>query len=167
MEQKYKDEIEQLTTMVAYTKDELNFHLSMQLSLQDKVTDPDATERVKELEAELKTSQLARNELRQEFEEMRDLYEKSKPLEIFFKLQVAYDTPEMQSLTVEQVDKKIKGFFNMISEQYPDDNEKRLEHGKRAWKCLCLTQHPDKNLNDPCANDKCTALNAAYQKFAE
>ena len=166
-EQKYKDEIEKLTTMLAYTKDELNFHLSMQLSLQDKVTDPDATERVKELEAELKTSQLARNELRQEFEVMRDLYEKSKPLEIFFKLQVAYDTPEMQSLTVEQFDKKIKGFFNMISDQYPDDNEKRLEHGKRAHKLLCLTQHPDKNSNDPWATDKFKALHAAYQKFAE
>ena len=128
-EQKYKDEIEKLTTMLAYTKDELNFHLSMQLSLEDKVTDPDATERVKELEAELKTSQLARNELRQEFEVMRDQNEKRNSFEFFFQLQVAYATPEIQSLTVDQFDKKIKGFFKMISDQYPDDNEKRLEHG--------------------------------------
>lgn len=201
-EQKYKDEIEQLTNQLKTEKkeneslktkirvrgQELGFRSEELLAnaiemvrMSERIREleinkptsgaaeaaSDATERVKELESELKTSQLARNELRQEFEEMRDLYEKSKPLEFFFQLQVAYDTPEMQSLTVEQFDKKIKCFFNMISDQCPDDNEKRLEHGRRVWKLLCVTQHPDKNRNDPCAGPKFTALRAAYQKFAE
>jgi len=189
-EQKYKDEIEQLTNQLKTEKKE-NESLKTKIrvrgqelvwrgeeSLANAIEMVRMTERirelemnkpepVKELESELKKSQLARNELRVESEEMRDLYEKSKPLEIFFKLQVAYDTPEMQSLTVEQFDKKIKGFFNMISEQCPEDNEKRLEHGKRAYKPLCLTQHPDKNFNDPWATDKFKALHAAYKKFAE
>ena len=189
-EQKYKDEIEQLTNQLKTEKkeneslktkirvrgQELGFRSEellanaiemVRMSERIRELEMNKPEPVKELESELKNSQLVRNELRKEFDEMRDLYEKSKPLEFFFQLQVAYDTPEMQSLTVEQFDKKIKGFFNMISDQYPDDNEKRLEHGRRALKLLCVKQHPDKNSNDPWATDKFKALHAAYQKFAE
>jgi len=75
------------------------------------------------------------------------------------------DTPEMQSLTVDQFEKKIKRFFDVMSDEYPDDRQKCLDHGRMAWKCLCLTQHPDKNLNDPCATDKFKVVNGTYNKF--
>jgi hypothetical protein len=120
---------------------------------------------VKELESELKNSQLARNELRMQFEEMRDLYEKSDKYKIFFELMAERDTPEMQSLTVDQFEKRNKRFFDMMSDQYPDDRLKCLDHGRMTWKCLCLTQPPDKNLNDPCATDKFKVVNGTYNKF--
>ena len=50
-EQKDKDEIEKLTNLLAHAESELNFHRTMHLSLEDKVNDLDATERLKELES--------------------------------------------------------------------------------------------------------------------
>jgi hypothetical protein len=126
-----------------------------------------ATQREKELEAELKISQLARNELRIEFEEMRDRYEKSDKYKIFFQFMTEYDNPEIKSLTEVQFDKKIKRFFKMMSDQYPDDKQKCLDHGRKAWKCLCLTQHPDKNSNDTGADEKFKAFNQAYENFTK
>ena len=121
----------------------------------------------KELESELKNSQLARNELRMQFEEMRDLYEKSDKYKIFFQLMTERDTPEMQSLTVDQFDKKIKRFFKMLSGLYPLDNQKRLDEGKRAWKLSMIYVHPYKNSNDPCAGEKFKAFNQAYENFTK
>jgi hypothetical protein len=164
-DQKYKDEIEKLTNLLAHTKSELNFQRTMQLSLEDKVPDLDATQREKELEAELKISQLARNELQKEFEKMQKLHEKTDKYKIFFELMAERDTPEIQSLTVDQFDKQIKRFFKMMSDQYPDDRQKCLDHGRKAWKCLCLTQHPDKNSNDTGADEKFKAFNQAYENF--
>ena len=126
-----------------------------------------ATQREKELEAELKISQLARNELRIEFEEMRDRYEKSDKYEIFFQLMTQHDTDEIKSLTADQFDKKIKRFFKMMSDQYPDGKQQCLDHGRKSWKWLSLTQHPDKNSNDPCAGEKFKAFNQAYENFTK
>ena len=199
-EQKYKDEIEQLTNQLktekkeneslktkirvrgqelGFRSDEISAYTIEMVRMSERIreleiTKPtsgaaepasDATERVKELESELKNSQLARNELRMEFEEMRDLYEKSDKYKIFFELMAERDTPEMQSLTVDQFEKRIKRFFDVMSDQYPDDRQKCLDHGRMAWKCLILTQHPDKNLNDPCAGHKFDAVNGTYNKF--
>ena len=124
-----------------------------------------ATQREKELEAELEISQLARNELRIEFEDMRDRYEKSDKYKIFFQLMTEYDTPEIKSLTKDQFDKKIKCFFKLMSDQYPDDKQKCLDHGKRAGKLLMTRIHPDKNRNDPCAGEKFTAFKEALENF--
>ena len=126
-----------------------------------------ATQREKELEDALNISQLARNDLRIEFEKMRDLYEKTDKYKIFSQLMTEYDNPEIKSLTEEQFDTKIKRFFKMMSDQYPDDKQQCLDHGRKAWKWLSLTLHPDKNSNDPCATEKFKAFNQAYENFTK
>jgi hypothetical protein len=126
-----------------------------------------ASEREKELQSELQMSQRARNELRMEFEAMRDQYAASDKFKIFFQLVAEHDTPEMQSLTPDQFEKHVKRFFEMVRDQDPDDRQKCLDRGRMARKWMALTQHPDKNQNDPCATEKFKAFNRAYDKFKE
>jgi hypothetical protein len=78
-----------------------------------------------------------------------------------------HDTPEIHSLTPDQFDKNVKRFFKMMSDQYPGDKQKCLDRGRMAWKWMALTQHPDKNSNDPCATEKFKAFNRAYEQFKE
>jgi hypothetical protein len=59
---------------------------------------PGPTNRVNELESELFISQIARNELRMEFEEMRDRYEQSQIRAFFFQIMFEYDTTEIKAL---------------------------------------------------------------------
>jgi hypothetical protein len=139
----------------------------MQLSLEDKVPDLDATQREKELEAELKISQLARNELRIEFEEMQKLHEMSQIRAFFFQFMFEFDTDEIKSLPVPQFEKKMKLFFKMIGDLYPLDNQKRLDECKRAFKVSAVCIHPDKNNNDPCADAKFQVFNQAYENFTK
>jgi curved DNA-binding protein CbpA len=47
---------------------------------------------------------------------------------------------------------------------YPEDKQKSSDEAKRAWKLAMTCIHPDKNSNDPCADDKFKAFNAAYQQ---
>ena len=96
---------------------------------------------------------------------MRGRYEKSDKYKIFFQLMTDHDTPEIKSLTKDQFDKKIKRFFKMLSDLYPDDRQKCLDHGKRAGKLLMTRIHPDKNSSDPCAGEKFVAFNQAYENF--
>jgi chromosome segregation ATPase len=124
-----------------------------------------ATEREKELDSELKKSQDQRRDLQTEFEEMRGRYEKSDKYKTFFQLMTEHDTPEIKSLTVDQFDKKIKRFFKMLSDLYPDDKQKCLDHGKRVGKLLMTRIHPDKNSSDPRADEKFVAFNQAYENF--
>jgi hypothetical protein len=124
------------------------------------------TEREKELEAELKISQLVRNELRMEFEKIHHLHEESQIRSFFFQIMFEFDTAEIKSLTKDQFDKKIKRFFKMLSDLYPLDNpldnQKHLDEGKRTWKLSMIYVHPDKNSNDPCAGAKFQVFNEAY-----
>jgi hypothetical protein len=115
---------------------------------------PDATEREKELESELKISQQRRCELRMEFERIENLYADYQIRAYFFQIMFEYDTTEIKSLTVAQFEKKIQRFFKMLSELHPLDNQKRLDEDNRVWKLSMIYIHPDKNRNDPCANDK-------------
>ena len=182
-EQKYKHEIdslkrinESLKTKIRVRGQELGFR-SEELAnaiemvrMSERIRElevTNATQREKELEAELKSSQLARNELRMEFEEMRDLFEESQIRAFFFQLMTEHDTPEIQSLTEDQFDTKIKRFFKMMSDQYPDPDDKKkcLAHGKEARRWLSLSQHPDKNSNDPCAKAKFQKFLEAYANF--
>jgi hypothetical protein len=126
-----------------------------------------ASEREKELQSALKDSQDHRNELRLEFEGLLDQYEKSDKFKIFFQLVAEHDTPEMQSLTPDQFEKHVKRFFEMVRRQDPDDRQKGLDRGRMAWKWMSLTQHPDKNPNDPFATENFKAFNKAYQQFKE
>jgi hypothetical protein len=80
---------------------------------------------------------------------------------------VQHDTHEMQSLTLDQFEKNVKRFVEMVRDQYPDDRQKCLDHGRMAWKWMALTQHPDKNRNVPCVTDKFKAFNKAYEQFKE
>ena len=98
---------------------------------------------------------------------MRDRYEKTDKYKIFFELMTEHDTPEIKSLTKDQFDKKIKRFFKMLSDQYPDDKQKCLDHGKRAGKLLMTRIHPDKNRHDRRAGEKFTAFNEAFENFKE
>ena len=170
---------EELTTKVRVRGQELQWHSEGLLAnaiemirMTERIREleiTNATQREKELEDELKISQLARNELRIEFEDMRDRYEKSDKYKIFFELMTEFDTPEIKSLTLDQFDKKIKRFFKMLSDQYPDpdDKQKCLDHGMKAYKCLSLKQHPDKNSNDPCAGEKFRVFKEAYENFTK
>jgi hypothetical protein len=126
-----------------------------------------APAREKELQSELQRSQRARNELRMEFEGLRDQYAASDKFKIFFQLVAEHDTPEMQSLTPEQFEKNVKRFFEMVRDQYPDDRQKCLDRGRMAWKWMALTQHPDKNPNDTFATEKFKVFNEAYEQFKE
>ena len=76
-----------------------------------------------------------------------------------------HDTPEMQALTLDQFEKDVKRFFEMVRAQDPDDRQKRLDRGRMAWRWMALTQHPDKNPNDSFAGEKFKAFNKAYQQF--
>jgi hypothetical protein len=112
------------------------------------------SEREKELESELKMSQLVRNELRMEFEEMRDRHEESQISAFFFQIMFEFDTAETKSLTVEQFDKKIQGFFTRFNDLYPLDKQKSSDEAKRVWKLVMICVHPYKNSNDPFAGEK-------------
>jgi hypothetical protein len=128
---------------------------------------PGATERIGELESELKISQHRRSELRTEVERIENLYADSQIRAFFFQIMFEYDTTEIKSLTVAQFDTKIQRFFKMLSDLHPLDNQKRLDEGKRAWKLAMIYIHPDKNSNDPCANDKFKVFNQAYENFTK
>jgi septal ring factor EnvC (AmiA/AmiB activator) len=175
LENKVKDlekEIRMKNTTISNYDQHVQANAGKMLQLSERIIEREltgTTQREKELEAELKISQLARNELRMEFEEMRDRYEKSDKYKIFFQLMTEFDTPEIKSLTLDQFDKKINRFFKMLSDQYPDpdDKQKCLDHGRKAFKCLSLTQHPDKNSNDPCAGEKFRVFNEAYANFTK
>ena len=186
-EQKYKAEIEKLTSQLkteknineslktkirvrgqelGFRSEELVANAIEMVRMTERIRDLEithATEREKELESELKISQLARNELQKEFENIQSLYEESQIRAFFFQITFEFDT----TLTVDQFDKKIKRFFKMLSDLYPLDNQKRLDEGKRAWKLSMIYIHPDKNSNDPCAGEKFKAFNQAYENFTK
>ncbi len=122
-----------------------------------------ASEREKELESALQISQRARNELRMEFEAMRDGHEETQIRAFFFQIMFEFDTAE----TVEQFDKKIQRFFTRFKDMYPEDKQKSSDEAKRAWKLALTCVHPDKNSNDPFAGEKVKALNKAYYKLKE
>jgi hypothetical protein len=126
-----------------------------------------ASEREKELQSELNISQRARNELRMEFEAMRDRHEETQNRAFFFQIMFEFDTAETKSLTVEQFDKKIQRFFTRFKGMYPEDKQKSSDEAKRAWKLALTCVHPDKNSNDPFAGEKVKALNKAYEQFKE
>ena len=168
LENKVKElekDIRMKTTTISNYDQHVQANAGKMLQLSERIIELEitgTTQREKELEAELKISQLARNELRMEFEEMQHLHEKSQNRAFFFQIMFEFDTAEIKSLTVDQFDKKIKRFFEMLSDLYPLDNQKRLDEGKRAWKLSMIYVHPDKNSNDPCAGAKFQVFNEAY-----
>ncbi len=112
-------------------------------------------------------SQLARNELRMEFEGLRDRHEESQIRAFFFQIMFEFDTAETKSLTVEQFDTKIQRFFTRFNDLYPHDKQKSSDETKRVWKLAMLCVHPDKNSNDPFAGEKFKVFNKAYEQFKE
>ena len=171
LESKVKDlekEIRMQKTTISNYDQHVQANAGKILQLSERICELEITgptQREKELEAELKISQLARNELRIEFEKMQKLHEESQIRAFFFQFMFEFDTPDIKSLTVDQFDKKIKRFFKMIGDLYPLDNQKRLDEGKRAWKVSMVCIHPDKNWNDPYADEKFKAFNQAYENF--
>ena len=173
LESKVKDlekEIRMKNTTISNYDQHVQANAGKMLQLSERILELEITgdtQREKELEAELEISQQRRSELRMEFERIENLYADSQIRAFFFQIMFEFDTAEIKSLTVDQFDKKIKRFFKMLSDLYPDpdDNQKRLDEGKRAWKLSMLYVHPDKNSNDPCAGAKFRVFNQAYENF--
>jgi hypothetical protein len=102
---------------------------------------PGPTNRVNELESELFISQLARNELRMEFVRAR---QERTPYGV---RRNAIGTKRVRS-----VHSSSKSCSNTT-----------LPRSRLSM----LYVHPDKNSNDPCADDKFKALNTAHEQFKE